>query len=79
MSQPPQSHDDLLLPILSMNMRLALSLQIEDIDMLRYDVMDAIGDCCRVMGATMCLTLFVRALEMEMQSFVALPPDAQVS
>ncbi len=79
MSQPPQSHNDLLLPISPMNMRLTLSLQIEDIDMLRYDVMDAIGDCCRVMGATMCLTHFVRALEMEMQSFVALPVEAQVS
>ncbi len=60
-------------------MWLVLPLQVEDTEMLRYDVMDAIGDCCRVIGATVCLPRFVRALEVDMQLFLSLPVEAQVT
>ncbi len=62
-----------------MNMRFVLPLQVDDIEMLRYDAMDGIGDCCRVIGGTICLSHFVRALEVQMQLFINLPVEAQVS
>ncbi len=54
-------------------------MQVDDIEILRYDIMDAIGDCCRVIGATMCLPSFVRALEMYIPLFLSLPVEAQVT
>ncbi len=53
--------------------------QAEDSELLRYDVMDAIGDCCRLMGAARCLEHYVKSLEKEIDGFIHSEPIIQVS
>ncbi len=79
MSQPPHPHEVLFFPISPTNYCCFFYRQAEDSELLRYDVMDAIGDCCRLMGAARCLEHYVKSLEKEIDGFIHSEPIIQVS